>query len=166
MGRKTGGTVTKAEVVGLIIGSVGTVAAIIAAWASVAERLEKRRERRALKLTRIQEALLFIAWKQPGEEIRVGSYVGGKGLLVAPGLDGECIVIESDDPLKRLVVSEYLVLTTVTAAVHGPPEPSNHVRFTNVSFYRLSLKGREMALRIPAAVAVTEIQKSGLKGTF
>jgi len=160
-------SMTAAEKWGLIIGSVGTAAAIIAAWASVAERLEKRNERRALKLTSIEEALLYIASQVGDEQIRAGCYLGGSGLLVSPGLNGGCLVIETEAPLKRLVISEYMVFDhQVQHSQYGPSLNPPQISFMMVNYYRLTLKGRERANQVSASVATNEISNSGLKGDY
>jgi hypothetical protein len=162
---------TAAEIVGLVIGSVGTVAAIVAAWASVAERLEsraeKRAERKALNLQPVEESILFIASQARGEQIRVGAYTGGLGLLVAPSVKGIGFVINSDEPIKRLEVSGYLVAgKRGQMMAHGPVRPIPMDGVTFVSFYRLTIQGRKRALTIPPESALAHIQSSGVKGNF
>ena len=158
---------TKAELLGLIIGSVGTVAAIIAAWASVAERLEKRAERKSLDLHPLEEALLYLAAQAPGEEIRVGSHPSVGGFLVVPSWEGAGLVIQSQDALKRLVNSEYLSEHSLPQfEAHGPPVSSPMGTGAVVIHYRLTIQGRKRAQTIRPNVARTAVAHSGFKGNF
>ena len=168
LGFRHGEIMTEVELAGLIVGSVGTVAAIIAAWGVVVDRLEKHAERKAQELTSLEEAILCLANVSPGDEIRVGQFLNGGGsLLVVPHLEGRCLVVSTDAPLKRLMACEFMTSETTGAILpHGPQTTGWPIGFTQVTIFRLRLSGRFRAAKIPLDILRTEIAKSGLDGNY
>jgi len=154
--------VTRAEIIGIVIASIGSVAAIIAAWASVAERLEKRNERQALNLSPEEETIIWIASVQPNLRIESGNYEGG--CLISPAFESRYLSLQSDAFLRRLESGRFLEeVEIIPSKNHGPSAAPGATNYVRVTVFQLTPQGRIRAREIPGNLAVTTLDRLGRK---
>jgi hypothetical protein len=155
---------TGADVAEIVIASVAAVASIVAAGASVAERLEKRAERKALKLTPEQDFILFLASKQPDERVEMGLGPNSLGWIITPSFDGRFVSIPSDSAMVFLINSGLMAqVGTIPSKNHGGEFCSPSLNYVQTSAYQLTLPGRIRARGIPEKAARAFISEIGLR---
>jgi hypothetical protein len=153
-----GERMTRTEIVGIVLGSIGSVAAIIAAWASVAERLEKRRERLALNLSPEEKTIIWIASVQSNLRIECGDY--GGDILITPAYESHFMRLPNDSLLHRLESSGFLAKgNTISSKNHGPSMAPGATNYVSVTIYQLTSQGRVRAREIPASLAITTLKR-------
>ena len=153
---------TNAEIAGIILGSVSSVAAIIAAWASVAERIEKRNERLALNLSPEEETIIWIAAAQPNLRIEVGIFEGR--MMVSPAYESRYLVLEDDACLRRLQSSRFLdEVEIIPSKHHAPATVQGAINYTRVTVFQLTPQGRIRAREIPSALPISTLERIGRK---
>jgi hypothetical protein len=112
---------------------------------------------RGPELDGLEEALLALASKAPGGELRVGVLEDGS-LLVLPAVEGRCLVVPSEAPFRHLSESLYLIAQPLPMRVlHGPPGAQAEAR--EVTLYRLALRGWKKAKEVPAVVLGGELAR-------
>jgi hypothetical protein len=114
-------------------------------------------------LDRLEEALLVLASRAPDGELRAGALEDGS-LLVLPPVSGQCLVLPSETPFRRLAESLYLVAQRLPMRIpHGPPGAPAEIR--EVTLYRLTQRGRRKAGEIPGEVLDGELSRRSYPGT-
>ena len=153
---------TLAEIISIVLGSIGSIAAIIAAWASVAERLEKRHERMALNLSPEEETIIRIAAAQPDLRIESGNHTGQ--VLILPAYESQYMRLKDDSLLHRLESSGFLKrVEIIPSKNHGPSAAPGATNYVQVTIYQLTPQGRVHACEVLSNLALTTLDRISKK---
>ena len=144
-------------VVGLL-GALAGLALVASSFrATLAQLGVLGRLARGPELDFLEEALLVLACRAPGGELRAGLLEDG-GWLVLPAVAGQGLVVPSAGPLRHLADSLLLVAQPLPVPIpHGPPGVLAETR--EVTLYRLTQRGWRRAREIPPAVLGGELAK-------